>query len=300
MRRWGSILLLLITLFTLVGVAQAQSTVGFETLDVLLWPEYDRPEMLVIYRITLSDSTRLPAQFDLRIPRAAGSPYTVAVEESDGQLYNLDYTTEPDGEWLVVSLTAPTQKLQIEYYDPGLSKNGDRREFEYRWNGDVEIYQMTIQVQQPLTASDLQVTPDMGSWQVGSDDLRYYTEDVGSVPAGTPLTLKVSYTKSDDTLSVPDQVPLEPSQPIGSSTSELRLQEAMPFILGTFGIALIISGGLWFWLISRKRHAQELRQHFLSEDLPDESDQVFCHRCGKRATPEDVFCRACGTRLRRD
>lgn len=299
MRRW-CIVLVLVLLCSLAGVAQAQATVGFETLDVLLWPEYDQPEMLVVYRITLSDSTGLPAQFDLHIPRAAGSPYTVAVEESDGQLYNLDFNTSLDGEWLVLSFTAPTKKLQIEYYDPGLSKSGDQRAYEYRWAGDVEIDQLTIQVQQPLTASNLQVAPALGSWQSGRDGLQYYIEDVGSVPAGTPVTLRLSYHKSDDTLSVPDEVPLEPSQPIGTSTAEMRLHESMPYILGTFGVVLIISGGLWFWLISRKRRVQEMHQKFLLEEFPDESDEVFCHRCGKRAAREDVFCRACGTRLRRD
>lgn len=299
MRRW-SILLLLVWLLSLTGTAQAESTVVFDQLDVLLWPEYDRPDMLVIYKIALSASTKLPAQINLRIPQAAGSPYNVAVEEADGQLYTLNYTTAQEGEWLVVSLTAPTSRLQIEYYDPGLARSGDRREYQFRWAGDAEINNLIVHVQQPLTARNLQVAPDMGSWESGPDGLQYYVEDVGSVPAGTPLTVKLSYTKSDDTLSVPDLAPLQPSQPIGPSSAQLRMQEALPYVLGGIGIVLIAGGGLWFWLISRKRQIGPVHRHPASAERLNNGGEIYCHQCGRRAARDDVFCRSCGTRLRRE
>jgi hypothetical protein len=112
--------------------------------------------------------------------------------------------------------------------------------------------------------------------------------------------LKLSYTKSDDTLSVPDQVPLQPSQPIDASTSTLHLQEGLPYILGTLGVVLIIGGGLWFWVISRKRQAQGAHQRFNFADHLSDDEEAYCHQCGRRAEKDDVFCRTCGTRLRRE
>lgn len=303
MRRWSAILLLFVLLFSMAGSAQAQAAVEFESMTTMLWPEYDRPEMLVIYRITLSAATRLPAQVDLRIPNAAGEPYNVAVEEDDGQLYTLNYTSAQDGDWLVLSVTTPNPKLQVEYYDPGLTVTGDRREYEFRWAGDAAINNLTVQVQQPKTATNLQVAPDMGTWDTGPDGLRYYTENVGSVPAGTPVSIKINYTKSDDVLSVPDQAALQPSQPIGPSTSQLQMQEALPFVIGGVGVALIVGGGLWFWLISRKRQVEPTRaRHASSSRSPagEEGGDTYCHQCGKRASKDDVFCRTCGTRLRHE
>lgn len=300
MRRW-SIILLVAMLFSLAGAVQAQSAVEFESLTAMLWPEYDQPEMLVIYRITLSDATGLPAQIDLRIPRAAGEPFNVAVEEDDGKLYTLSYTSQVDGDWTILSMTTPNPKLQIEYYDPGLTKSGDRREYQFRWAGDVAVKRMSVEVQQPLTASELQVAPDMGTWSTGTGGLQYYTEEVGSVSAGTPVTIKVSYTKSDDTLSMPSQSALQPSQPIGPSTSQQRIQGTLPLILGGVGLALIIGGGLWYWLIARKRQAEPERARHASPGRLKEKDEldIYCHQCGKRAGSDDVFCRTCGTRLRR-
>lgn len=299
MRRW-SIFLLLVLLLSFAGTARGQSSVSFDQLNVLLWPEYDRPDMLVIYKITLSAATKLPAQIDLRIPLAAGAPYNVAIEEVDGQLYTLNYTTSQDGDWLVISFTAPTSKLQIEYYDPELDKTDDRRDYVFRWPGDMAVDNLTVEVQQPLTAQQLQVAPNLGSWKTGTDGMQYYIEEVGSVPEGTPVTLKLSYLKSDDSLSVPDQAPLQPSQPIGPSTSLLRFEGLLPYLLGGVGVALFIGGGVWFWLISRKRSAEPARRRrSASERLADDLE-VYCHQCGKRAGKEDVFCRSCGTRLRRE
>jgi len=300
MRRW-SIILLFAILFALTPPVKAQSAVGFDELKVLLWPEYDRPDMLVIYKITLSGSTKLPAQIEMRLPKAVGSPYNVAVEEADGQLYSLNYTASQEGEWLVVSLTAPTTKLQVEFYDPALTKSDGRRDYNFRWPGDFEVQDLIVQVQQPATASNLTVEMVSGTWSTGTDGMQYYTVDVGKVPAGTPVSLKLGYSKSDDTLSVPNQVPLQSSQPIGPSTDQLRMQEALPWILGGLGLALIIGGGLWFWLISRKRQSGPSNRRHSSTNrvMPDGAEvDIYCHQCGKRAAKDDVFCRTCGTRLR--
>lgn len=302
MRRWA-IILLLVFLMGLAPSVRAQSPVGFDEAKVLLWPEYDRPDMLVIYKITLSGTTKLPAQINLHIPKEAGSPYNVAVEEADGQLYSLNYTTSQEGDWLVISLTAPTTKLQVEFYDPGLTKTDSRRDYNFRWAGDYEVQNLIVQVQQPVTASDLQVEMVSGSWSTGTDGMQYYTVEVGKVPAGTPVSLKLGYSKSDDTLSIPDQVPLQSSQPIGPSTDQLRMQEALPYILGGLGLILIIGGGVWFWLISRKRQSGiSNRRHASANRVMQDGTEVdiYCHQCGKRAAKDDVFCRTCGTRLRRE
>ena len=48
--------------------AQAQEPVRFSEVEVSLWPEYDRPTVLVIYRITLSADTTLPVNLSVQIP----------------------------------------------------------------------------------------------------------------------------------------------------------------------------------------------------------------------------------------
>ena len=89
----------------LASPAKAQSVVEFDLLQVDIWPEYDRPEVLVIYRMSLADTVSLPAQISLHIPAAAGQPYNVANQDVDGMLYNLEYSLTPEGDWVRVTFT---------------------------------------------------------------------------------------------------------------------------------------------------------------------------------------------------
>ena len=73
LKRWGlGLLILLVGFFASTYDVGAQNDITFAGLEIDLWPEYDRPDMLVIYRITLDNSVKLPAQLTLRIPAAVG------------------------------------------------------------------------------------------------------------------------------------------------------------------------------------------------------------------------------------
>lgn len=87
-------LLVIMGFFIRAYYVSAQNEITLASLEIDLWPEYDRPDMLVIYRLTLDNSVKLPAQLTLRIPAAVGAPYNVAYEDAaDGMLYNLNYST---------------------------------------------------------------------------------------------------------------------------------------------------------------------------------------------------------------
>lgn len=113
----------------------AAPSIIINTIQVDLWPEYDRPDVLVIYRANLANAVALPARLTLRIPRSAGGPASVAMKDPSGMLYSLDHDTVVDGEWLKISFTTPVQDIQVEYYDPEMQMGGDQRSFVYRWPG---------------------------------------------------------------------------------------------------------------------------------------------------------------------
>lgn len=151
-------IVLLLSLFLYLP-SRAQTEPSLSALEVDLWPEYDDPSMLVIYRIALASSTSLPAEFRLRIPADAGSPSAVASRQPDGSLLNAAYTQSSDGQWSTLAITATSLELQVEYYDPSLAVEGDRRSYRYQWPGDYAIQSLTIQVKQPLEASNLELSP---------------------------------------------------------------------------------------------------------------------------------------------
>ena len=186
MRKWSLVLLLVFTtalIILLPITVLAQDELKLSYLEVDLWPEYDSPEILVIYRITLPPTVSLPVDLTFRIPAAAGEPSAVAVKgisaDGDPGLFETPYEHQVDGEWGLVTMTATMPELQLEYYDPGLLKQGAARQYEYQWPGDYEVDSLLIQVQQPRDAFDMSISPASGNGVPGEDGLVYYNKQVG-------------------------------------------------------------------------------------------------------------------------
>jgi hypothetical protein len=287
--------------------AQAQGVITLPAAEVDLWPEYDRPSMLVIYHLTLPTDAKLPYQMSVRIPASVGEPSAVASRQPDGSLFNLPYDPEVSGDWSIISFRATTPEVQVEYYDTSLTKQGDARHFEYTWNGDYAVDSLVIQVQQPKGATEMQISPSLGSGRVAQDGLTYYTADVGPVPASQPFSIALDYKKATDELSAPS-IQVLPSAPINeTSTSLISL---LPWLLAGLGVLLIGGGAWWYWQSGRGQSTRPQRRSRRSaatspqpvEDLSIGSggngEYIYCHQCGKRAAPGDRFCRACGTPLR--
>ena len=77
--------LLVVLLAGLLKVpAQAQGGANLERLEIAIWPEYDRPSALVIYKARLDTSVDLPAVVRLPIPASVGAPHAVAAWSPDG------------------------------------------------------------------------------------------------------------------------------------------------------------------------------------------------------------------------
>jgi hypothetical protein len=304
MRKW--IVMLLILVWFTPAQIQAKTPPTLASLEVDLWPEYDKPSMLVIYRITLDANTPLPVDLDIQIPTAAGDPAAVATREANG-LFNLAYTRSVQGDWSAISFTATAPQIQFEYYDPGLVKNGSTRTYTFEWPGDYSIKGLTLQVQQPVDATQMQISPALGSAISGEGGLIYYNAMIGSVPAGTQFKLSLKYQKSSDTLSQSVQ-PVQPSENLNTNTlgrTPNPLND-LAYGLGILGVFLLVGGGYWYYRTGQsnrtyrvtKRHKTHVTQD--EEEDSNSQEAVYCSQCGKRAASGDVFCRVCGARLRKD
>ncbi|MEJ2707025.1 MAG: zinc ribbon domain-containing protein [Anaerolineales bacterium] len=279
---------------------QAQGDLRLPSVEVDLWPEYDRPTVLVIYRLTLPASVSLPQELHIRIPTSA-EINAVAVLQADG-LFSIPYDRQVTGDYKEISFQATLPDVQIEYYDPGLVKEGSSRHFEYTWPGDYAVDSMEVQVQQPVDASDMRISPDLGSG-VTAGDLTYYTAEVGSLEAGQTFSITFDYSKPNDTLSN-SNLQIEASGPISDSSASGSLTTILPWVLGILGVVLIAGGGIWYWRSGREPAQPKRRTRRKTSAGPEaappvqEGGYIYCHQCGKRAAPGDRFCRTCGTQLR--
>jgi len=294
--------LLLIAFLCLSIPARAQNAVIFSTLTVDLWPEFDRQEMLVIYKGVLSPSVSLPVEVTLRLPAEAGPPTAVAVGMDAASVADVVYETQASGEWVQVTFIAAMPAIQFEYYDPRLTKDGAQRTYEYQWPGFYRVDSMDVQVQHPVDSSDVQVTPGGGKTVQGGDGFLYTIAEIGSVATGDSFSIGLTYQKVTDDLSV-QSLDVQPSAPISPETEgRVNLSKIWPWALAALGVLLIAGGGFWYWQSGRQEPVARIRRRRkpISDGTEEVSsgEGVYCHQCGKRASSGDRFCRACGTRLR--
>ena len=294
LHKWLFLPLLLVLLIIPIPI-NAQGQVALDTVTVQLWPEFDQPAMLVIYDFTLTEGTSLPVDVTLRIPTDA-TLIAVAYAPT-GNLLNVPYQ-DPHEEsgWQVVTLTVDTAATyHIEYYAP-LTRVDTQREYVYLWPGDYAVETFKVSVKVPVDTTEITTDPQMrnvapeGNWQTS---LEWGTTNL---EAGEQLPIKLTYARTSDQLSVSNQ-PLETGVVDESTQGRISLSNYLPYILGGLGILLIVGGGIYFWQTSQGKPTRRKRHRSSDED--HDSEEVYCHQCGKRAQPSDRFCRTCGTRLRK-
>ncbi len=296
MRRIFTLLLFLGLLFSFQSV-RAQGQPSLSSVEVWIWPEYDRPEVLVVEHILVSPDTTFPVTMTFRIPAAAVEPHALAVGATPETVADTDYTLKTVGEWVSVRVQVTGPAIQLEYYDPSLSKDGRNREFIYQWPGDYAVENFHVELQQPFDASAMQTEPSLPDMNAIPGGLTYHTGDFGALPAGQIFPLTVTYQKESEALSI-SFMTVEPSVPVDENTAgRISLQTYLPWLIAGFGV-LMIAGGLYYYFrgTARPRPSAHRRRHAPNEETAE--GQTYCPQCGTRARPGDRFCRTCGTRLR--
>lgn len=295
LQKWLILPLLFALLVTPAG-ASAQAGVTLDRVTIQLWPEFDQPDMLVIYDFTLPEGTPLPVNISLRIP-AEANLIAVAYAPS-GNLLNVPYQ-EPvqENEWQVVTIPVDTDAVyHIEYYAP-LERSDDRREYLYVWPGDYTVNNFNVSFKIPIDTTEFSTEPQMQE-VVSADNGQTFLElETSSLPEGEQFPIQLAYVKTTDRLSVADQ-PLDTGIVDENTQGRISLGFYLPYILGGLGILLILTGGLYFWQYSKGRSRPRLRHR--AREAEPVGGEVYCHQCGKRAQPADRFCRTCGTRLRKE
>jgi hypothetical protein len=304
------------------AAAQPPENAPLAALDIAVWPEYDQPAVLVIYRAQLAADAPLPANVFIRIPASVvgGKPHAVAGSDPAQGLLNIPYTVNAEGDGLLVSFTTAYQAFQLEFYD-AIDLTQPERRYTLTWPGDASVDSVTLQVQEPFGAHEFKVTPEVGPGQRENDGLVYHLADLGGRPAGQPVTIELAYTKTDARTSV-DALSLTVSAPTPQPASAPSGSFSWPgwMIAGiVLGVGLIAAGVIWYLYSGRddgqgkyrptparrdrpgrrgaaqaRRHAAPRSQRKKSSKPTDPAAPSFCTQCGQSLGAADTFCPQCG------
>jgi hypothetical protein len=262
------------------------------SLNIEIWPEYDRPAALLILRGVLAEGVKLPAAITLRLPAASGGAAAVAYSTAaDGNLLNLKHASTSKGEYITVKFETPERYFHVEFYEP-IPTAVAARTYRYVWPGDLAVERVTVVVQEPASASEFSVEPRLERLSTGQDGLRYRTADLGALEAGKPLSIALRYTKVDPRPSKPKATelpapvtapaPAMATAPVAAATSGGLPEWALPLaamaLLGVLGAVFI----LWWWR----------RESAIAKPVTQ-----FCAKCGAAQAPGNRFCATCGAKV---
>jgi hypothetical protein len=304
----------LVLVFCLVLVAvpgQAQSSPTLSSLEISLWPEYDRPDVLVIERGQFAADTPLPVAVEWRIPASVGQPHAVAYVSADGQRLNQDYTTRVEGDWLVVTFDLGTPSFQLEYYTTLPIDATSRREFTFSYIADYALDTLNLEVQVPPAANDFAVEPPADSTIQGTDGLTYQLIAAGPLAQGKSKSWTVTYQKTGSELTVDSFASDQPSTEMATPTAQSS-DNSLIIIFAVSFVALIAVGASAFWLGKHTQPASPAVSHSSrggkrrggGKKQPPQvarlgNDRVqFCHQCGTALRLDAEFCHKCGAQVR--
>jgi len=310
MKRILLALVLLVLVITPGFTLQEQNPVHITRMEIDIWPEYDRTQVLVIYRVQLSRDTSLPVRFSIRIPKDAGNPFKVAMRDLDGVLYNVEYSIEPEGNWNQIVLTTSSEELYIEYYDPDLVKTGNDREFALSWFSDYPIDKLVVKVQQPRNSENLWISPSMGLGELNpNDNLVYLSGDFGALTTGATFSIALAYTRTSSELSasnlpVTAATPVQMNTDMGNKVAKVMNQVLENKGLVTAGTLILIGmilmllvsffAGQWMNQFTHLINGLTGKKH---PDLEPGINVKYCPHCGKKTFPGDRYCRGCGNTI---
>ncbi|MFW6069424.1 MAG: zinc ribbon domain-containing protein [bacterium] len=312
MKRIPSLFLALLLSTVLVSAARAQEPVAaLEWLTVDLWPDYDRPQVLVLLTGALPADAPRPASVSLPLPADATINAVARISAENQMIDDIEYSVE-DGS---LSLVTPDARFRVEYYVP-YAGDGLQRNFSFRWQSPLRVGEMDLSVQQPRAATALTVDPEPDSVIEGSDQLQYHNLPIREVPPNDLYVVEAQYTMGSDTLTQagsPAAGSPAAGSPAGGSpaTGEeggaqtgTGIELSWPVALAAAGLVLVLLALGWQLLVARSGAVGSTprkprpRRAERSGSVAADRQVRYCHYCGQRAQSGDRFCRECGTQLK--
>ena len=211
------ILLLLLMFSPSKGIAQSEA--GLESLKISLWPEYDRPGVLVLYEARLSSEADSPAVLRVPLPDGVDAPHAIAAWYPDGQLDdNVEWQVVQEGGQAFLDVETPTTGVWVEFYS-ALDVQDVSRSFDFLYPGGIEIADLIVEVMHPVGASNVRTVPE-GTVEEASNGFVYTYIDLGSSSKSDEQAITLSYIKPSSTM-------LSPPLQLGSASPLERLEVAL-------------------------------------------------------------------------
>lgn len=210
--------LLLLLVFVSPGFAEEGFPLTTTNLEIHVMPEYDTSEILILNRITYTNTSDKDFSGEIRFSVPKQTRNNIVVDTINGQDNRAIVGVEDKGEYaeFVWKPTQPikpntTYPVHLEYYYSSLPGTGDKK-FNFTFVPGYPIQTTNVYLYQPLKSDKFVVQPF--AKLLGTDNLGFnvYGVDYNQLKVGENISLDVAYVKNDPSPSV-----LPPGQTGGSA-----------------------------------------------------------------------------------
>jgi hypothetical protein len=279
-----------------IATGHAQTTVtAIDSLVIELWPDYDKPSVLVLLSGTLPFDTNLPATVTLPLPENAQFHVIARIDSKDGVMKD-DITSSPAPPDAMTFIT-PDLRFRLEFYLP-YTVNDNQRSFDYTWVANLSVSELQLKVQRPVSASSFHTEPEHENIVMAENRLAYYVFPAHHVPAGQPSSVHVEYKMigtqlTAESLRPSSPVKQTPESPIGSAASSGINWPLVAIVVGGLIVLMVV---VWYIVSNRATAHIDRPSHARAKDK-GQSRSKFCYNCGEPVDKEDKFCSNCGIEL---
>ncbi|KKM11285.1 hypothetical protein SY88_09465 [Clostridiales bacterium PH28_bin88] len=219
-----SFMLSVLLLFTLVPAAFAEGeTMTMEELYFSVWPEYDTPDVLVIYSGTFVNNTGKDFQGEIRYNMPKGAKVNMVCETEKGmvcQKYVVE-TSNPEYDqvvWKPSRVIKPGEKFPVmfEYNYNTFSAPGERK-FTALFQPTFPVTDLSVEVKEPKNASGLRLSPASTATQQDGEGFNNYYYRYENVKPGDKIPFEVTYTRNETKPSVEKATGAGTAQPASTS-----------------------------------------------------------------------------------
>lgn len=320
-------LLLAVALVASPAMAASDQSLTIKTMKVSVQPEYDDPRVMVTYEGEFKDGSVFPQPVKFPVPLGSVMGMVCALKPPNDEHLCQLYDTLTAADALSISYTLPISTYYLEYYWDGLKAQSDNKSLMFKYVSPYAIDTLDLEVQQPLRATDFQLTQPYASVTSDGLGMKYYHYTFNNVTPGQVIGIGASYTKPDSKPSVAKK------QTTGAGATGPAGPGTYNVIWWTIAVLAVVVVGFFGFRSKRKparvyntrvaqsrkaagiqaRRAEPERARNQNAHKPARpapmtrgaavvapdrqgTGAAFCSKCGVRLPTEAHFCHVCGAK----
>jgi hypothetical protein len=275
-------------------------------LRLSIWPEYDDPRVLVMFRGEMAPHSVFPTHITLPLPKGAAVIGAGMISEQ-GELLLHPHQVRPEEAGDSLEINLPVARFFVEFYYNPFTEGTEKR-FTYAAPTTYPIERLEVDIQQPLQATRFTTEPQAMSRETDEQSFTYHRFIYHNLGKGDTRRFTVIYTKTAAMPSVTKGQPT--SEVIQQPRTAVHTLVLACGMLG--GAAVVFGGGAWLWTSYQRRRwtspthqtppvsppaTVQLHAQTTFVPMPTTSGRHtpnFCSNCGAKLQAEYRFCPRCG------